>query len=49
MSNLQTESITPSTRVTDIVPYVTDAKCKWAGLIAGMYNNSWTIRTTEWQ
>ena len=37
------------TRVTDIVQYVTNAKWKWAGHIARMKDNRWTIRSTEWQ
>ena len=35
------------TRVTDIVQYVTDMKWKWAGHIARMKDNRWTIRRTE--
>ena len=35
------------TRVTDIVQCVT--KWKWAGHIARMKDNRWTIRSTEWQ
>ena len=34
---------------TDIVQYVTNAKWKWAGHIARMKENRWTIRSTEWQ
>ena len=37
------------TRVTDIVQYVTNTKWKWAGHIARMKDNRWTIRSTEWQ
>ena len=37
------------TRVTDIVQYVTKAKLKWAGHIARMKDNRWTVRSTEWQ
>ena len=37
------------TRVTDIVQYVTNTKWKWAGHIARMKGNRWTIRSTEWQ
>ena len=37
------------TRVTDIVQYVTNTKWKWAGHIAPMRDNRWTIRSTEWQ
>ena len=37
------------TRVTDIVQYVAIMKWKWAGHIAWMKDNRWTIRSTEWQ
>ena len=37
------------TRVTDIVQYLTNTKWKWAGHIARMKDNRWTIRSTEWQ
>ena len=37
------------TRVTDTVQYVTNTKWKWAGHIARMRDNRWTIRNTEWQ
>ena len=37
------------TRVTDIVQYITNTKLKWAGHIAQMKDNRWTIRSTEWK
>ena len=37
------------TRVTDIVQYVTSAKWKWAGYVARMKDNRWTIISTAWQ
>ena len=37
------------TRVADIVQYVTNTKWQWAGHIAQMKDNKWTIRGTEWQ
>ena len=37
------------TRVTDIVQYITNTKWKWAGHVARMKDNRWTIRSTEWQ
>ena len=37
------------TRVINIVQYVTNTKWKWAGHIARMKDNRWTIRNTEWQ
>ena len=42
-------TIRQRTRVTDIVQYVTNTKCKWAGHIARMKGNRWTIGSTEWQ
>ena len=37
------------TRVTDIVQYVTNTKWMWAGHIARVKDNRWTIRIAEWQ
>ena len=37
------------TRLTDIVQYVTNTKWKWAGHIAQIKDNRWTIRSTVWQ
>ena len=37
------------TRVTNVVQYVTNTEWKWAGYIARMKDNRWTIRSTEWQ
>ena len=34
-------------RVTDIVQYVNNTKWKWAGHIARMKDNRWTVRSTE--
>ena len=36
-------------KVTDIGQYVTNTKEKWAGHIARMKDNRWTIKSTEWQ
>ena len=41
--------IRPRTKETDIVKYVVNAKWKWAGHIARMKDNRWTIGSTEWQ
>ena len=41
--------IRQSTRVTNILQYVTNTKWKWAGHIARMKDNRWSTRTTEWQ
>ena len=35
--------------MTNIVQYVTNRKWKWAGHIARLKDNKWTIRNTEWQ
>ena len=42
-------TIRQRTRVTDIAQFVTNTKWKWAGHIARMKDNRWTIRSTEWQ
>ena len=42
-------TIRQRTRMTDIVQYVTNTKWKWAGHIARVNDNRWTIRSTEWQ
>ena len=34
--------------MTDRVQYVTNTKWKWAGHIARMKDNRWTIKSTEW-
>ena len=46
---IRNTTIRQRTRMTDIVQYVTNTKWKWAGHIAGMKDNRWTIRSTEWQ
>ena len=37
------------TKVSDIVKYATNSKWQWAGPIARMKDNRWTVRSTEWQ
>ena len=46
---IRNTTISQRTRVTDIVQYVTNTKWKWAGHIARMKYNRWTIRSTQWQ
>ena len=46
---IRNTTIRQRTRVTDIVQYVTNTKWKWAGRIARMKDNRWTIRSTEWK
>ena len=41
--------IREKTKVKAIVKYVNTMKWKWAGHVARMTDNRWTIRTTEWQ
>ena len=42
-------TIRQRTRVTDIVQYVTNMKWKWAGHIARMKDNRWSVSSTERQ
>ena len=42
---IRNTTIRQRTRVTDIVQYVTNTKWKWAGHIARMKDNRWTIRS----
>ena len=44
---IRNTTISLRTRVKDIVQYVTNTKWKWAGHIAQMKDNRWTIRSTE--
>ena len=46
---IRTTIIRQRTRVTDKAQYVTNTKWKLAGHIARMKDNTWTIRSTEWQ
>ena len=46
---IRNTTIRQRTRVTSIAQYVTNAKWKWAGHIAQMKGNRWTITSTEWQ
>ena len=46
---IRNTTIRQRTRVTDIVQYRTKTKWKWAGHIARMKDNRWTIGSTEWQ
>ena len=46
---IRNTTIRRRTRVTDIAQYVTNTKWKWAGHIARMKDNRWTISSTEWQ
>ena len=46
---IRNTTIRQRTRVTDVVQYVTNTKWKWAGHIARMKDNRWTISSTDWQ
>ena len=46
---IRNTTIRQRTRVTDIVQNVTNTKWKWAGHIARIKDNRWTIRSKEWQ
>ena len=46
---IRNTTIRQSTRVTDIVQNVTNMKWNWAGHIARMKDNRWTIRSPGWQ
>ena len=37
------------TKVNDILKVMTKAKRKWAGHVARMKDNRWTVGCTEWQ
>ena len=41
--------IREKTKVNDIIEEITKLKWKWAGHVARMKDNRWTIRCTEWQ
>ena len=44
---IRTAIIRQRTRVTDIVQYVTSTTWKWAGDLARMKDNRWTIETRQ--
>ena len=37
------------TKINDILEEITKLKQKWAGHVARMKDNRWTVRCTEWQ
>ncbi|GFO00544.1 endonuclease-reverse transcriptase [Plakobranchus ocellatus] len=37
------------TQIQDIVDFVAKQKWKWAGHVARLKDNRWTLRVTEWQ
>ncbi|GFN75299.1 endonuclease-reverse transcriptase [Plakobranchus ocellatus] len=41
--------ITKRTQIQDIVNFVAKQKWKWAGHVARLKDNRWTLRVTEWQ
>ena len=46
---ISNRTIRERTKVDDIIEVVTKAKWRWAGHVARMSDNRWTIRSTEWQ
>ena len=42
-------TIRERTKVDDILKVITKTKWKWAGHVARMSDNRWTVRCTEWQ
>ena len=43
------EQISVKTNILNIIKHITNTKWRWAGHVARMQDNRWTIRTTEWQ
>ena len=43
------EEISMKTNILNIIKHITNTKWRWAGHVARMQDNRWTIRTTEWQ
>ena len=43
------EEISVKTNILNIIKHITNTKWEWAGHVARMQDNRWTIRTTEWQ
>ncbi|GFR93951.1 endonuclease-reverse transcriptase [Elysia marginata] len=43
------KEIRNKTQVSDIGQYIAKQKWKWAGLVARLQDNRWTLRVTEWQ
>ena len=43
------EEISVKTNTLNIIKHITNTKWRWAGHVARMQDNRWTIRTTEWQ
>ena len=41
--------IREKTKVNDVLAEITKLKWKWAGHVARMKDNRWTVRCTEWQ
>ncbi|GFS18387.1 endonuclease-reverse transcriptase [Elysia marginata] len=43
------KEIRNKTQVSDIAQYIAKQKWKWAGHVARLQDNRWTLRVTEWQ
>ena len=46
---ISNKEIREKTKLNDILRVITKSKWKWAGHVARMTDNRWTIRSTEWQ
>ena len=49
IDRIPNSTIRERTEVDDILKAITKAKWKWAGHVARMNDNRWTVRCTEWQ
>ena len=49
INRIPNSTIREITKVDDILKVITKAKWKWAGHVARMNDNRWTVRCTEWQ
>ena len=49
IDKIPNSTIREKTKVDDILKVITKTKWKWAGHVAGMNDNRWTVRCTEWQ
>ena len=48
-AKIPNEEISVKTNILNIIKHITNTKWRWAGHVARMQDNRWTIRTTDWQ
>ncbi|GFR63481.1 dystrophin [Elysia marginata] len=48
-NKISCKEIRNKTQVSDIAQYIAKQKWKWAGHVARLQDNRWTLRVTEWQ